>query len=202
MQRLTVYPSSINHRHIDMAVEAISSGEIVIYPTDSLYALGCDALSQRAVERLCAIIGINPARQLLSIVCADLSMASQYARIDNHAFRILKRNTPGPFTFIMPAATTLPKAFKGRRTVGIRIPDNAIAQALAQTFNGPILSASVTSKDEEETPISADDIELLPQLSAEILIDGGKVAGNPTTVVDLTDSTSPVIIRQGRAELS
>ncbi len=202
MRRLTVYPSSINRQYIDLAVEAISSGEIVIYPTDSLYALGCDALSQRAIERQCAIIGINPAKQLLSVVCADLSMASQYARIDNRAFRILKRNTPGPFTFVLPAANTLPKAFKSRRTVGIRIPDNAIAQALSQYLNGPILSASVTSGNEGETPISADEIELLPQLGAEILIDGGDTDGNPTTVVDLTDSSSPVILRQGRAELS
>lgn len=202
MQRLTVYPSSINQRHIDTAAEALKSGEIVIYPTDSLYALGCDALSQRAVERLCAIIGINPAKQLLSVICADLSMASQYARIDNRAFRILKRNTPGPFTFVLPAAATLPKAFKGRRTVGIRIPDNAIAQTLSQSLGSPILSASVTSENEGETPISAGDIELLPQLGAEILIDGGDTDGNPTTVVDFTDSSSPIILRQGRAELS
>lgn len=137
MDRLTIFPTSINERHIETAVEALRDGEIVIYPTDSLYALGCNALSQRAVERLCAAKGINPDKQLLSVVCADLSMAAQYARIDNRAFQILKRNTPGAFTFVLPAATTLPKAFKGRKTVGIRIPDNAIARAISLSLDGP-----------------------------------------------------------------
>ncbi len=200
MQRLTIFPSSINGRHIDRAVEALRHGEIIAYPTDTLYALGCNALSQRAVERLCALKGINPAKQLLSVVCADLSMAAQYARIDNRAFQIIKRNTPGPFTFVLPAATTLPKVFKGRRTVGIRIPDNPIAVALAQTLGNPILSASIFAEGEDEIT-SADQIELLPGLDVEIVIDGGESQTEPSTVVDLTDSSSPEILRQGKGEL-
>lgn len=200
MQRLTVYPSSINSRHIARAAEILGSGGIIAYPTDTLYALGCDALSQRAVERLCAAKGINPAKQMLSVVCSDLSMAARYARIDNTAFQIIRRNTPGPFTFVLPAASTLPKAFKGRRTVGIRIPDNAVARALAEALDRPILSASLTG-GEDEAIVSPDEIELLPGLDAELLVDGGEGGTEPSTVVDLTDIRAPEIIREGLGEL-
>ncbi|MDE6378523.1 MAG: threonylcarbamoyl-AMP synthase, partial [Duncaniella sp.] len=132
MKTLRMYPTSLNDKFLDEAVEALERGELIVYPTDSLYALGCDALNNNAIERLCRIKGIDPKKQSLSVVCASLSMASEYARIDNEAFRILRANLPGPFTFILPAATTLPKVFKGRRTVGIRIPDNPIALALAE----------------------------------------------------------------------
>lgn len=199
MQRLTIFPSSINTLYIERAVEAIRDGEVIIYPTDTLYAMGCDALSQKAVERLCAAKGINPAKQMLSVICSDLSMAALYARIDNRAFQILKRNTPGPFTFVLPAAPTLPKAFKGRKTVGVRIPDNTIARNIAEILGHPVLSASIASDDDEI--ITPDQIELMPALDARLLIDGGEGDNLPSTVVDLTDSSSPEIIRQGKGEL-
>ncbi|MGM9870259.1 MAG: L-threonylcarbamoyladenylate synthase [Muribaculaceae bacterium] len=199
MQRLTIFPSSINTHYIERAVEAICDGGVIIYPTDTLYAMGCDALSQKAVERLCAAKGINPAKQMLSVICSDLSMAALYARIDNRAFQILKRNTPGPFTFVLPAAPTLPKAFKGRKTVGIRIPDNEIARAITEMLGHPVLSASIASDGDEI--ITPDQLELIPALDAELLIDGGDSDNLPSTVVDLTDSSSPEIIRQGKGEL-
>lgn len=199
MQRLTIFPSSINTLYIERAVEAICDGGVIIYPTDTLYAMGCDALSQKAVERLCAAKGINPAKQMLSVICSDLSMAALYARIDNRAFQILKRNTPGPFTFVLPAAPTLPKAFKGRKTVGIRIPDNEIARAITEMLGHPVLSASIASDGDEI--ITPDQLELIPALDAELLIDGGDSDNLPSTVVDLTDSSSPEIIRQGKGEL-
>lgn len=199
MQRLTIFPSSINTLYIERAVEAIRDGGVIIYPTDTLYAMGCDALSQKAVERLCAAKGINPAKQMLSVICSDLSMAALYARIDNRAFQILKRNTPGPFTFVLPAAPTLPKAFKGRKTVGVRIPDNTIARNIAEILGHPVLSASIASDDDEI--ITPDQLELIPALDAELLIDGGDSDNLPSTVVDLTDSSSPEIIRQGKGEL-
>lgn len=199
MQRLTIFPSSINTLYIERAVEAIRDGGVIIYPTDTLYAMGCDALSQKAVERLCAAKGINPAKQMLSVICSDLSMAALYARIDNRAFQILKRNTPGPFTFVLPAAPTLPKAFKGRKTVGIRIPDNEIARAITEMLGHPVLSASIASDGDEI--ITPDQLELIPALDAELLIDGGDSDNLPSTVVDLTDSSSPEIIRQGKGEL-
>ncbi|MDE6038145.1 MAG: Sua5/YciO/YrdC/YwlC family protein, partial [Duncaniella sp.] len=109
MKTLRMYPTSLNDRFLDDAVEALRDGDIIIYPTDTLYALGCNALNNNAIERLCKFKGVNPQKQTLSIVCDGLSMASEYARIDNEAFRILRTNLPGPFTFILPAATTLPK---------------------------------------------------------------------------------------------
>ena len=143
MKTLRMYPSSLNDRYLDEAVEAMGRGEIIIYPTDTLYALGCDALNNGAIEKLCRVKGLNPQKQTLSIICDGLSMASEYARIDNEAFRILRTNLPGPFTFILPASTRLPKVFKGRRTVGVRIPDNAIARALAERLGHPVLSTSI-----------------------------------------------------------
>lgn len=108
MKVLRMYPTSLNDRYLDEAVKAVENGDIIIYPTDSLYAMGCDALSNTAIEKLCKVKGVNPAKQTLSVVCDGLSMASEYARIDNEAFRILRANLPGPFTFILPASTTLP----------------------------------------------------------------------------------------------
>ena len=143
MKMLKIYPGSINSRFIDEAVDVIRSGGIVIYPTDTLYALGCDALNNKAVEKLCRLKGINPDKQLLSVVCASLSQAAEYAKIDNRAFAYLKEYLPGPFTFVLPASSALPKIFKGRKTVGIRIPDNPITLALTEAAGGPLLSTSV-----------------------------------------------------------
>ena len=115
MKILTIYPNSVNQRHIDDAVEALRRGEIIVYPTDTFYALGADALNNRAVERLCRLKGINPDKNLLSVVCSGLSQAAEYARIDNRAFRLMKENLPGAFTFILPASSSLPKVFKSRK---------------------------------------------------------------------------------------
>ena len=113
MKTLKIYPTSINQRFIDEAVDVMRDGGIIIYPTDTLYALGCDALNQRAIERLCHLKGIDPKRNTLAIVCSDLSQAAGSARIDNRAFEVMKRYLPGPFTFILPPSHDLPKVFKG-----------------------------------------------------------------------------------------
>ena len=134
MNILRIYPSSINSRSIAEAVGTLRDGGLVIYPTDGLYALGCDALNNRAIEKICRIKDIDPRRNSLSIVCADISQASEYARIDNRAFGIMKRVLPGPFTLLLPASTTLPKVFKGRKIVGVRVPDNPIPRALAEAL--------------------------------------------------------------------
>ena len=111
MNTLRLYPTNINSVFIDRIADTLKNGGIIVYPTDTFYAIGCDALNNRATERLCKIKGINPDKQLLSIVCSDISQASEYARIDNNAFRLLRANLPGPFTFILPTASTLPKVF-------------------------------------------------------------------------------------------
>ncbi|MCF0219416.1 MAG: threonylcarbamoyl-AMP synthase [Muribaculaceae bacterium] len=194
MKILKIYPTSINMRFISEAVEAIEDGDIIVYPTDTLYALGCDALNNRSIESLCHLKGINPQKENLSIVCADISQAAEYARIDNRAFAILKRYLPGPYTFILPAATTLPKVFKGRKTVGVRIPDNDITRCLAETLGHPLLSTSVSGDAATGEP---DEIALEYSEAATLMIDGGTCAGQQSTVVDLTDSTSPEVLRQG-----
>lgn len=196
MKTLQVFPTSPNPRHIEAAARAISGGDIIIYPTDSLYALGADALSARAIERLCAVKGISPDKQLLSVVCADISQAAEYARIDNRAFSLLRRHLPGPVTFILPAASALPKPFKGRRTVGIRIPANPIARAIAAEVGHPIITSSV-EVDPSDPGLSTDAEALARRYSASaaLAIDGGEGGLTPTAIVDLTDSASPAVVR-------
>lgn len=200
MKTLRIYPSSINSRFIAEAADALRRGQLIIYPTDTLYAIGCDATSQGAIERLCRLKGLNPQKNTLSIVCADISQASEYARIDNRAFSVLRRYTPGHFTFILPASTSLPKIFKGRRQVGVRIPDNDIARAIAEELGHPLMSTSIPSdglSDDELT--SADEIMLRYESNPEIslMIDGGLGSDTPSTIIDITDSSAPEIVRQG-----
>lgn len=196
MEILKFFGDNINERHIARAVRVLEDGGIIIFPTDTLYALGCDALSNRAIERLCAIKGINPDKQLLSIVCDGISMASDYARIDNHAFRLLKDHLPGPFTFILPGSTRLPKVFKGRRSVGVRVPANDVATALTATLGRPILATSVAIDDDAEA-VEPESIAMHYSDSADVLLDAGVGGTIPSTVVDITDSAAPEIIRQG-----
>ena len=207
MKILTIYPQSINRRYIDEAVEALRRGEIIVYPTDTFYALGADALNNRAVERLCRLKGINPDKNNLSLVCSGLSQAAEYARIDNRAFRLMKENLPGPFTFVLPAASTLPKVFKGRRTVGVRVPDNAIAVAIAEALGNPVMTSSVPLGDGDDALAEVSDPRALglrysSTQEVTVLIDGGDGATEGSTVVDCLDSSSPEIIRQGLGELS
>lgn len=207
MKTLRMYPTSINDRYLDETVECLKNGGIIIYPTDTLYAIGCDALNNSAIERLCKLKGVNPQKQTLSVVCDGISMASEYARIDNEAFRVLRRNLPGAFTFILPAATTLPKVFKGRKEVGIRVPDNPIATSIAERLGHPILSSSL-KVDDEVPEFDAQELAMAFDGVASILIDDGE-SGNgdsgwtpgPSTVVDLTDSRNPEIVREGKGDL-
>ncbi|MDE7407481.1 MAG: L-threonylcarbamoyladenylate synthase [Muribaculaceae bacterium] len=118
MKLYRIYNDNINERAIDDVVASLRDGHTVIYPTDTMYAIGCDALNNNAINRICDIKGIDTRRSDLSIICSSMSMAAEYARIDNRAFRIMKECLPGPFTFLLPAANTLPKVFKGRKVVG------------------------------------------------------------------------------------
>ncbi len=198
MKTFRMYPTSINERYLDEITHLLKQGGLVIYPTDSLYAIGCDALNNRAVERVCRIKNINPAKQRLSMVCSGISQASEYARIDNEAFRMLKANLPGPFTFILPASNKLAKAFKGRREVGVRVPDNNIALRLAQALGNPLLSASVEIEDTAtDTLQSAEELQLRYENLVDAIIDGGSSPGLPSAVIDLADSSSPEILREG-----
>lgn len=202
MRILKMYPTSINGQYIDILVDAMRNGSLIAYPTDTMYAIGCDALNNKAIENICKIKGIDPRKQHLSITCAGLSQASEYAKIDNRAFAILKQYIPGPFTFILPTSTTLPKVFKGRRQVGIRIPDNPIARHLAEALGNPLLTTTAQwSDDNENITIPEAIADHYEPLGIEFVIDAGEGTTDLSTIVDLTDSDNPEIIRQGKGVL-
>lgn len=196
-----MYTSSINDRYIDMLVEAMKAGDLIIYPTDTMYAIGCDALNNRAIERICRLKGINPQRQRLSVVCSDISQASEYAMIDNRAFSLMKSHLPGAFTFILPVSPRLPKVFKGRREVGVRVPDNDIARELARRLGNPLLSTTVEVDAEDFDAVSPHAAAERYETDVEYLIDGGDCTMVYSTVVDCTDSSAPEIIREGKGEI-
>ncbi len=200
MKRLLFRGETVNSRNIDDAVRILRDGGVVIYPTDTVYALGCDALNNRAIERLCRLKGINLDKQLLSVVCASISQAAEYARIDNRAFRLMKDNLPGPFTFILPSASSLPKVFKGRKSVGVRVPDNAIALALAESLGNPVMTTSVSVENDDDI-ISPDALELAYRHDADLLIDAGEGGSVVSTIIDCLDSSAPEILRQGLGDI-
>ncbi|MEG1544301.1 MAG: L-threonylcarbamoyladenylate synthase [Tannerellaceae bacterium] len=199
---IKIYPDNPNQKEIDKVVAILRDGGLVIYPTDTLYAFGCDALNVRAVEKICAMKGINPQKSNLSIICYDLSNLSEYAKVSNMAFKLMKKNLPGPFTFVLPPSSELPKIYKNRKEVGIRVPDNAIIRCLVRELGNPILTSSVFAEEDAIEYIT--DPELIHEKyenRVDAVIDGGYGEMIPSTVVDCTTDTYE-IIRQGKGELS
>ena len=197
-----LYEDSPNQREIDKVIEVLRSGGIVIYPTDTLYAFGCDAMNVRAVEKICALKGINPDRNNLSIICYDLSDISEYARINTATFKLMRRNLPGPFTFILNTTSTLPRIYKKKKTVGIRVPDNNIIRELVNQLGSPIMTTSVKGDEDEDIGYRTNPELIYEKWGnvADIVVDGGDGGIEPSTVVDCTGDL-PVIIRQGKGEL-
>ncbi|MDR1562694.1 MAG: threonylcarbamoyl-AMP synthase [Dysgonamonadaceae bacterium] len=197
-----LYEKNTNLKDIAKIVGVLREGGIIIYPTDTVYAFGCDAMNVRAVERICRIKGIDPQRSNLSIVCNDLSNISRYARVtSNRVFKLMKRNLPGPFTFILNAANILPKIYRHRKEVGIRIPSNPITLALVEALGNPVLSTSVHNRDDFME--YSTDPELIDEEygdAVDIVIDGGYGGVEPSTVVDCTGDEIE-IVRQGKGEL-
>ena len=180
---IRIYNDKPNIKDIARVAGILKDGGLMVYPTDSVYAIGCDALNVRAVERICKMKNINPQKSDLSIICRDLAEVSKYARMSNSVFKLMKKNLPGPYTFILPTGSNLPKIYKNRKEVGIRIPDNNIALALAEELGNPILT-----------------IEEKMRKTVDIVIDGGYGNITPSTVVNcLSDEAE--IIRQGIGEL-
>lgn len=197
-----LYEKNPNRKEIDKIVGLLKEGGVVVYPTDTVYAIGCDALNVRAVERICKIKGINPEKTKLSIICDDLSAVSEYAKVNNTAFKLLKKNLPGPFTFILQATLNLPKIYKNRKEVGIRIPDHAIARTLVRELGNPMLTTSVRSQEEDDE-IYGSNPELIEEAygsQIDLVIDGGYGGTEPSTVVDCTGEEI-VITRQGKGLL-
>lgn len=195
-----IYGQNPSERELKRVVEALERDGIVIYPTDSVYAFGCSLRSAKAVERLRRLRGRSDAP--LSVVFDDIAGVAEYCRVDNAAFRILKRNLPGPFTFILPASSRIPdKALERRRTIGIRIPSHPVARAVVEALGCPMVTASV--KDDDEVVEYTTDPELIEERygrDVALVIDGGMGDNVPTTVVDLTGE-EPEILREGRGEL-
>ena len=196
------YEENPHLREIDKVVRVLREGGLVIYPTDTVYALGCDALNVRAVERICQIKGVNPQKSNLSIICYDLSILSEYAKVSNAAFKLMKKHLPGPFTFILPTSSELPKIYKNRKEVGIRVPDNNIVRTIVRELGNPLLTMSVYDREDEEVEYSTDP-ELIDEKYADqvdLIIDGGYGGLEPSTVVDCTTDDFE-ILRQGKGEL-
>ena len=198
---IKIYPENPNPKAIDKVISVLRDGGLVIYPTDTVYAIGCDALNVRAVEKICQIKGVNPQKSGLSIICYDLSNLSAYAKVSNSAFKLMKKNLPGPFTFILPTSSELPKIYKNRREVGIRVPDNNIIRQLVKELGNPILTMSI--HDEDEYIEYSTDPELIAEKYedvVDVVIDGGMGGTEAATVIDCT-SDEFVIVRQGKGEL-
>lgn len=179
-------------RDISMRLRA---GEIAVIPTDSMYAIAGDALNIKAVERICRLKNINPDKTNLSIICTDISMASEYSRIDNRSFMLMKEHCPGPFTFLLRTAQTLPRAFKGRKTVGVRIPASEFARQLAATLGNPLITSSIEYADEDYA-VNPDLIEEAYENRTELMVKGDMGTTEVSTIIDCT-SGEPEIIRQG-----
>ena len=200
---LRINPTNPEGRKIAQAVEALKNGGVIIYPTDTVYALGCDINDGKAVDRICKLRDLDPRKAHLSLICRDISQVSDFTQqIDNQIFRLMKKHLPGPFTFVLNSNNQVPKMFKNRkRTIGIRIPDNNICMAIVEELDHPILTASLKSDDEilEYFTDPADIYEDYKKL-VDLVIDGG-VGGNvPSTVVDCTGA-EPVVIREGTGVL-
>jgi len=191
-----MYPTSINAQYIDTLVEALRDGKVVVIPTDTRYALACDALNDKAIGHICRLKSINPGKHPLSIVCADMSQASKYAIIDDRAFKIMRGTLPGPYTYILPVTPRLPKSFKGRREVGVRIPDNEITRMLARELGNPLMTSTVSwpGADDEDTLIPAAIADALDR-DVAFVVDAGDSASVLTAVINITDSANPVILR-------
>lgn len=198
---IKIYPENPNPREIDKVIEVLRDGGLVIYPTDTVYAIGCDALNVRAVEKICQMKGINPQKSNLAIICYDLSNLSEYAKVNNAAFKLMKKNLPGPFTFILPTSSELPKIYKNRKEVGIRVPDNNIIRTLVKELGNPILTMSV--HDDDDMIEYTTDPELIHEKYenlVDLVIDGGYGGFEASTVVDCTTDNFE-IIRQGKGTL-
>ncbi|MDU8886852.1 L-threonylcarbamoyladenylate synthase [Yeosuana sp. MJ-SS3] len=199
---IKIYRDNPNPKAIDKVVKVLRKGGLIIFPTDTIYGLACDINNTRGVELMARIKGVKVNNANFSFICSDLSNLSDYVKqIDSRTFRILKRALPGPYTFILPGARSLPSIFKKKRTVGIRIPDNAITLEIVRQLGNPIISTSI--RDEDEIVEYTTDPELIYEKwkkQVDLVIDGGYGDNQPSTVIDLSED-EPLIIREGKGTI-
>ncbi len=199
---LNIHPDNPNPKRIQEVAEILRNGGLIIYPTDTVYSIGCDLMNQKAIAKVAAIKGLKPEKANFSIICYDLSHISEYARVNTPEYKLLKKSLPGAFTFILNATGNVPKIFKSKKkTIGIRVPDNNIAREIVKEFGNPIIATSV--HDDDEILEYTTDPELIHEKYGklvDVVIDGGMGNNEASTIVDLTDG-EPEIIRQGLGEL-
>ncbi|MEO6976221.1 MAG: L-threonylcarbamoyladenylate synthase [Gallionella sp.] len=201
-QYFTIHPDNPNPRLVRQAAEVLRNGGIVVYPTDSSYALGCHLDDKNAVTRIRQIRGLDE-QHPMTLMCRDLSEISRYAQVGNGQFRLLKNNTPGSYTFILKATKEVPKRLQHpkRSTIGIRVPDHPVALALLEELGEPMCSTTLILPDEEGPLYDAEQIRDLLEKQVELVIDGGAVGVDFTTVIDLTGDV-PVLLRRGKGDVA
>lgn len=199
---IKIYNDNPNQQLVDEVVAVLKKGGLVIFPTDTIYGLGCDLKNNKALERLAMLKGVKLEKATFSFIFNNLSHLSDYVKqIDSPTFKILKRTLPGPYTFILPGSNTLPKVFKKKKTVGIRIPDNNIVRSIIETLGNPIVSTSI--KDEDEVLEYITDPELIFEKWQHLVdgvIDGGFGDNHASTIIDLTEA-EPIVIREGKGSV-
>lgn len=199
---IKLYNENPNPKEIAKIVKVLQNGGLVIYPTDTVYGLGCDITNTKALEKIAKIKGVKLDKANFSFVCNDLSHLSDYVKqIDTATYKLLKRALPGPYTFVLPGSNSLPNVFKKKKTVGIRVPDNPIALEIVRALGNPIVSTSI--HDDDDVIEYTTDPELIFekwQHKVDIVIDGGYGDNEASTVIDLT-SDEPVVLREGKGSL-
>lgn len=200
-QFFQIHPDNPQARLIRQAVAIVEAGGIVVYPTDSCYAIGCHLGDKKAMDRI-ARIRQTDAQHNFTLICNDLSDIALYARVNNSAFRMLKSLTPGPYTFILKATSEVPRRLQNpkRKTIGLRVPDNAICQALVEQLGQPLMSSTLILPDKELPETDPDDIRDQLEHSVDLIIDGGHCGFEPTTVLALLDDGEIDILRKGRGD--
>lgn len=200
MEYYELHPKNPQLRYINKAVEVLKKGGIIIYPTDTVYGIGCDIFSREAINRIFSIKN-DSSSKLFSFVCANLKDIANYAKVSDYAYRVMKHLLPGPYTFILPAAKLVPKKlWSKRKTVGIRVPNHAVTIKLVEELGNPIISTSTTSR-KGEILIDPYEIKNIFNIHVDLMLASGSLSGNPSSVIDLS-MEEPEIIREGAGDVS
>ena len=200
MEFYELHPINPEIRYINKAIKVIKDGGVIIYPTDTVYGIGCDIFNKQALDRV-KEIKINPDIKLLSFICSDLKDISKYAKVSDYAYKTMRHLLPGPYTFILPAAKLVPKKlWSKRKTVGIRIPDHKVALKIVEGLGNPIISTSATTR-KGELLINPYEIKSVFEFQVDLMLASGNLSGNPSSVIDLSDE-EPIIVREGAGDTS